>query len=120
MRIAVVAALVMGGTQETPVVWVFFSPDSPDASGILRQLKGRPIRTVLLTERYFGKRRPSRNFLETLRVAGEVRVVDPEGLREAERLGITRLPAVAVTRSGRSHVAFGNRVNVEELLRCSR
>ena len=109
-----------GHPEPAPTVWVFFSPDSPDASALFRQLEGHPVRPVLLVEDYFAAKRHSRDFLETVRVSGELLVVDEEGLREAERLGISALPAVAVTHHGRTHVATGNRINVKELLQCSR
>jgi len=107
-----------GGGEEA---WVFFSPDSPDATPLLRELRslGVPVRPVLLTGRFFGSREPADAFLATLQAAGEVRVVDEEGLREAGRLGIRELPAVALRRGQRTHVACGTRVDVKELLRCS-
>jgi len=119
MRTVLLAALALGGSEE-PEVWVFFSPDSPDASGILSDLRGMRVRTVLLVERFVGVREPSEAFLETVQAAGELRVVDADGLREAARLGISELPAVAVTRRGRTHLAAGSRANVREVLRCSK
>lgn len=122
MRVAVVAGILMAGAQEEPRAWVFFSPDSPDASRIFaefRELGIRP-RAVFLTERYLGSREPGEAFLATLQASGEVRVVDEEGLKEARRLGIRELPAAAVRRGQRTHVASGDRLDVKELLRCSR
>ena len=110
----------LGGPEPRPVVRVFFSPDSPDASPIFRQLEGVEVRPVLLVGDYFAASRPKRAFLETLRVSGEVAVWNPEGLVEARALGITSLPAVAVTVGECTHVAFGTRVNVKELIQCSR
>lgn len=115
-----VIAVLMAVAEEEPTVWVFFSPDSPDASGIFRQLKGRRVRAALLVERYFGEREPSEAFMATLQEAGEVRAFDEEALAMAKRLGIRRLPAVAVVRGDRAHVAMGTRVDVKELLKCSR
>jgi hypothetical protein len=120
MRWTLLAALLLGGPSEEPEIWVFFSPDSPDGAALFRDLGGLRARPVLLTERYFGAREPSAGFLSTAAAAGEVRVVDPEGLREAERLGLRELPAVAVRRGGRTHVACGTRAPVGELLRCGR
>jgi hypothetical protein len=105
---------------EEPTVWVFFSPDAPDATAIFRQLEGRRVRAVLLVERYFGEREPSEAFLATVRAAGEVRAYDEEGLRMARRLGIRRVPAVAVVDGDHAHVASGTGVRVQELLKCSR
>ena len=102
------------------VIRVFFSPDSPDASAIFKQLEGHDVRPVLLVESYRGPSRLKKGFLETVRVSGEVLVVDAEGLREAERLGITSLPAVAVTHGGRTHVAVGTNIDIGKLLKCSR
>lgn len=124
MRVAIAAVLALGGAErhgrEEPEIWVFFSPDSPDASRLLADLRGMQVRPVLLAERYAGAREPSPAFLETVKAAGEVRVVDEEGLREAVRLNLSELPAVAVRRRGRTHVASGNRIDVREVLRCSR
>lgn len=105
---------------EEPMVWVFLSPDAPDATPIFRQLKGRRVRTVLLVERYFGDRAPAEEFLASVQAAGELRPYDEEGLAMARRLGIRRVPAVAVVTGDHAHVAAGTRVNVQELLRCSR
>ena len=78
------------------------------------------MRTVLLVERYFGDREPSEAFLATVQVAGDLRAFDEEGLRMARRLNIRRVPTVAVVRDDHAHVATGTKVNVLELLRCSR
>lgn len=121
MRWAMLAGLLLGGEPGEPEVWIFFSPDSPDGAALFRELGGGlKARPVLLAERYFGGREPSAAFLATAAAAGEVRVVDPEGLREARRLGVRELPAVAVRRGGRVHVACGARAPVRELLRCGR
>jgi hypothetical protein len=120
MRFLAVLALTMGVPAEEPVVWVFCSPDSPDASRIFRELKGERVRAVLLVERYFGTREPSEAFLATIQAAGELRVVDEEGLRMARRLGIRRLPALAVVRGNRAHVSVGTQADVKELIRCSK
>ena len=116
------AAFLCAAPAEDPEVraWVFFSPESPDASGLFRELRGVPTSAVLLAERYTGGREPGADFLSTLRVSGEVLVVDAEGLARAERWGIRELPAVAVVRGGRVHVAAGTRADVKELLSCSR
>ena len=119
MRSLLAVVLAIGPVEE-PVVWIFFSPDAPDASGLFEQAKGLRTRPVFVTERYFGAREPSAGFLSTLRVSGEVAVVDEEGLREAKRLRLRELPAVAVTRGRTTHVAYGSRVSIEELLRCAR
>ena len=115
-----VGLVLVASVEERTKVWVFFSPDSPDASAIFKQLEGYDVRPVLLVEAYLGSSRPKKDFLKTVRVSGEVLVVDEEGLREAERLGITSLPAVAVTYGGRTHVASGTHIDIEELLKCSR
>jgi hypothetical protein len=120
MRLMALLALTVGVSAEETTVWVFVSPDSPDATRILESAKGERVRTVLLTERYVGEREPAAAFLATVRAAGELRVVDEEGLRKAKQLGIRRLPAVAVVRGGRAHVATGTQVDAQELLRCSR
>ncbi len=119
MRVLLAAGLLMGGGEE-PEAWIFFSPDSPDASAVFRSARGVRVRPVLLVERYFGDREPSEAFLSTVRASGEALVVDGEGLRTAARLGIRSLPAAAVIRDGKAHVASGTRVDVGELLRCSR
>jgi len=122
MRFLIVIGVLMAGPAEEAEVRVFFSPDSPDASRIFAEFRrlGFHPRAVLLTERYFGSREPAEGFVATLQASGEARVVDEEGLREAERLGIRELPAVAVRRGKRTHVASGTGVEVKELLRCSK
>ena len=120
MRLMALLALTVGVPLEETTVWVFVSPDSPDATRILEGAKGERVRTVLLVERYVGEREPGAAFLATVRAAGEMRVVDEEGLRKARQLGIRRLPAVAVVRGGRAHVAAGAQVDVQEMLRCSK
>lgn len=113
-------AVVLAMNTDEPTVWVFLSPDGPEATPIFKQLEGRRVRTVLLVERYFGSREPSDAFLATVQAAGELRAFDEEGLRMARRLNIRRVPAVAVLRDDHAHVATGTKVNVPELLRCSR
>src|SRR6478672_4215998 len=121
MRYVAVMAMALGTpATEERMVWVFFSPEAPEAARILEQVKGERVRTVLLVERYFGDREPAAPFLASIQAAGEVRVVDEEGLEKARQLGIRRLPAVAVVRGGRAHVATGTQVDVKELLRCSK
>jgi len=121
MKYLLASVMVIGSSaREESTVWVFFSPDSPEAARILADLKGERVRTVLLTERYFGEREPAPAFLATIQAAGELRVVDEEGLRKAKELGIRRLPAVAVLRGGHAHVASGTQVDLKELLQCSK
>lgn len=120
MKYVAMLALTVGLPAEESIVWVFLSPDSPDASKVLESLKGERVRAVLLVERYFGEREPAAPFLATVRASGELRVVDEEGLRMAKRLGVRRLPAVAVVRGDRAHLASGTQVDAQELLRCSR
>src|SRR5262245_3919079 len=99
MKYLLATALLMGASvEDEATIWVFLSPDSPDATRILNQLKGERVRTVLLVERYFGDREPAAPFIASIQAAGELRVVDDEGLRKAKELGIRQLPAVAVLR----------------------
>ena len=120
MKYLAVVAMTMGTAGEEATVWVFFSPGAPEAARILGEAKGQRVRAVLLVERYFGSREVAAPFLATIQAAGEVRVVDEEGRKKARELGIRRLPAVAVVRGGRAHVAAGSGVDVKELLRCSK
>jgi hypothetical protein len=120
MRYLLAAAVAIGSSSSGEAqVWVFCSPDAPDAAPLFAQLKGERVRPVLLVERYFGDREPSDAFLSTLQAAGELRAYDDEGLRKAREFGIRRLPAVAVVRGGRVHVASGARLDLKELLQCS-
>jgi hypothetical protein len=122
MRYAILLGILMLGAGDEPEAWVFFSPDSPDATRLFSELRksGIRIRPVLLTDRYFGKREPADPFIASLTTAGEVRVVDEDGLHEADRLKIRDLPAVALRRGTRTHVACGTQADLQELLRCSR
>lgn len=122
MKLAMALMLAVGTAQprEEATVWVFLSPQSPDASPLFEQLRGERVRTVLLVDRYFGSGEPAAAFLNSVRAAGELQVVDEEGLAKAREFGIRRLPAVAVVREGRVHVAGGTGADVKELLRCSK
>lgn len=122
LKVAVVLGVLALAPAGETEAWVFFSPDSPDASRLFTELRARGIRVrpVLLPERLLGTREPAAAFVATLAAAGEVRVVDPEGLREAERLGLRELPAVAVRRGSRVHLACGTQADIQEILRCSR
>lgn len=108
------------GPAGEPEAWVFFSPASPDAAPLIRSFGEVPVRAVLLVEDYSGGAEPSAAFLATLAASGPVRAADVDGLALAARLGIRELPAAAVRRGGRWHVAAGTDVNGKELLRCSR
>jgi len=119
MKWALVLALAVGADEETEA-WVFFSPASPDASALLRSFGEVPVRPALLVEDYATGLEPSRDFLATLAAAGSVRAADDEGQALARRLGIRELPAAAVRRGSRWHVAAGTAVDGKELLRCSR
>lgn len=114
------AALALVGPAEEPEVWVFFSPGSPDAAGLIRSFGAVPLRAVLLVEDYAAGAEPSTSFAATLAAAGPVRAADVDGLALAAKLGIRELPAAAVKRDGRWHVAAGADLNGKELLRCSR
>jgi hypothetical protein len=104
---------------EEPEAVVFFSPASPDATALIRSFDV-PVRAVLLVENYATGLEPSEAFLATLRAAGPVAAADVEGLALARRLGIRELPAAAVRRGSRWHVAAGASVDGKELSRCSR
>ena len=99
---------------------VFFSPDSPDASALLRSFGDVPVRAVLLVEDYATGREPGPAYLATIRAAGSVKAADVDGLALARKLGIRELPAAALRRGGRWHVAAGAGVNGKELMACSR
>lgn len=107
-----------GGTPPEAEAWLFFSPDSPGAAGLLEELRGIPVRPVLISERFLGRTRPRPEFLATLRAAGETRVIDEEGLALAKRLDVRELPAVALRRGGCWHLASGTGLRVKELLSC--
>jgi hypothetical protein len=120
MRWLVATALAALGPAEEPEAWIFFSPTSPDATALRRSFGDVPVRAVLLVETYAAGAEPSEAFAATLAAAGPVRAADVEGLALAARLGIRELPAAAVRRGGRWHVAAGADVDGKELLRCSR
>lgn len=119
MKWTLVLAMAVGADGETEA-WVFFSPTSPDASALLRSFGDVPVRPALLVEDYATGREPSEAFLATIAAAGPVRAADDEALALARRLGIRELPAAAVRRGSRWHVAAGTAVDGKELLRCSR
>lgn len=113
LLLAALAAAPAGGDEEA---WVFFSPDSPDATALIRSLDGLRVRPVLLVEDYARGREPSGDFLRTIAAAGPVGAADAEGLALAEKLGIRDLPVAALRRGGRWHLGSDGK----ELLRCSR
>ncbi len=113
-------ALTLVGPGEEPEAWVFFSPASPEAAALIRSFGDVPVRPVLLVEDYASGVEPSPAFLATLAASGPLGAADVDGLALAARLGIRDLPAAAVRRGGRWHVATGTDVNGKELLRCSR
>jgi hypothetical protein len=98
--------------------WIFFSPESPDAARLMRRARDLGARPVLLSERYLGRRTPSRAFTSTAAAARDLRVWDEEGFALAERLGIRELPALAVRQGGSYHVVAGADADPEELLSC--
>jgi hypothetical protein len=120
MKWPLVLALAAAPAADPPEAWVFFSPGSPDAARLLKSFGDVPVRPVLLVESYATGREPSEAFLATIAAAGPVRAADDEGLALAQRLGLRELPAAAVRRGGRWHVAAGADVDGRELLRCSR
>lgn len=115
----VVLALAAPGA-DAPEAVVFFSPDAPDASALIRSFGDVPVRAVLLVEDYESGREPADAYLGSIRAAGSVKAADVDGLALARRLGIRRLPAAALKRDGRWHVAAGAGADGKELLRCSR
>ncbi|HEX7897731.1 MAG TPA: hypothetical protein VF950_08210 [Planctomycetota bacterium] len=120
MKWTLMLALAVGAGDEETEVWVFFSPASPDASGLLRSFGDVPVRPALLVENYATGLEPTEAFLATIGAAGTARAADDEAAALAERLGIRELPAAAVRRGARWHVAAGTDVDGKELLRCSR
>ena len=119
MKWTLILALAVSADEDVEA-WVFFSPASPDASALLRSFGDVPVRPALLVENYATGLEPSEAFLATIAAAGPVRAADDEALALAERLGIRELPAAAVRRGSRWHVAAGTAVDGKELLRCSR
>jgi hypothetical protein len=120
MRWLAAGVLAGLGPAEDVEVWIFVSPAGPDASALRRSFGDVPVRAVLLVEDYATGGDPTPAFAATLEALGPVRAADVDGLARAARLGIRELPAAAVRRGGRWHVAAGADVDGKELLRCSR
>lgn len=120
MRWLAAAALAGLGTPEEPEVWIFVAPGSPDAAPLRRSFGDVPVRAVLLVEDYATGAEPTAAFAATLAALGPLRAADVDGLARAAELGIRELPAAAVRRGTRWHVAAGADVDGKELLRCSR
>ncbi len=97
------------------VLYFFFTPDTPDLAAAARAVRasGARVRPVLLADRFRGW--PD-GFAAALPDLGELALVDEEGLALARRLRISRTPCFVVGR----HVAYGSKVDLKEMLTCSR
>ena len=120
MRWLAAAALAALGPADDVEAWIFVSPKGPDVSALRRSFGDIPVRAVLLVEDYATGGEPTADFAATLAALGPVRAADVDGLAQAVKLGIRELPAAAVRRGGRWHVAAGADVDGKDLLRCSR
>jgi hypothetical protein len=120
MKLAMIGTLagILAVPPSKADAWIFFSPDSPDATRLMRWARDLDARPVLLSERYLGRRTPSRAFTSTAAAARDLRVWDEEGFALAERLGIRELPALAIRHGGSFHVVAGADADPKELLSC--
>ena len=140
MALGLLATLSGGpsGTPAKPATLYFFfgseDPNSPQLAArvvsFVKAARGRVVlRPVLLVEDWRGLGRlrtdsPLVRTFETLKaILGEdlgIPLYDERGLRLAKAWRVTRLPALAIVAGGKARVAFGTRVDPEELLKCAR
>jgi hypothetical protein len=114
---------------------LFFSPEDPFSGRFLTRLSSlrkdhpKPEVSFHLLVRDFRNLSgtPSAAFqamVDTLKDSGGpefgLALFDEEGVSLARRLGVSKLPAAALEQGGRSHVAYGSDLNLEELLVCRR
>ena len=125
------ATIVLGGAllmtapaADDEAVYYFFSPDMPApaaaraAVGAARRSRVRPC---LLIEDFRKSPEGNPEFLETVRVlGGPISVYDLEAVALAKRFGIRRLPAIVIARQGRVHVAYGDKLTLQDGEACSK
>ncbi len=105
--------------REPDGLYFFFAPDSPGIEAIAAGLAKTPARPVLLVASYKGELPDS--FVDAAKPLGRgFPVVDEEGLALARKFGVARLPCVVRVRDGRVHMAIGSKLNLKEVLECSR
>lgn len=123
-----IVATVMGSALLTSprsesVLYIFFTPTSPNTLGAVRtalRLASREerltVKAVLLVERFFTSQDPEfrEDFLQSIRELQQwsgpdffLAVYDEDGLKQATRLGLTSTPALVLEKGGVRHVAYG-------------
>ena len=106
-------------TKEPDGLYFFFAPDSPGIESIADGLAKTPARPVLLVSSFKGEL--PQPFLDAAKALGrDFAVVDEEGLALARKFGVARLPCVVRVHDGRVHMAAGSKLNLKEVLECSR
>jgi hypothetical protein len=104
---------------------VFFTTAVARETEELVERIGTEARFVMLVEDFGGleKEFGRREVIELLRKIAargrEIGIWDVEGVELAKRLGVREVPAVAVRRAGRWHVAAGARADSREIERCT-
>jgi len=131
----VLGGLALGGSPIAPqegantgTLHVFFSSEAVPALRAIedaRQAKVNVRWTLLLEDFALLRGEPPREFAEFVNALAKsvgdgfgLALHDPEGLALAERLQIARLPAFALVRNARAHVACGKNVSVKEMIAC--
>ncbi len=114
--------ILVAAAQERPTppdgLYLFFAPDSPGLDRIARDLAGTAVRPVFLGAPHDDV---PESFLAFSKALGrDYPVVDEEGLAQARKLGVSRTPCLVRVHRGRVHKAAGSRLNVKEVLECSR
>lgn len=120
-----------GENPEKTTLYFFFSERSTGGAQTARAvaafLKAHPgeiaLRPALLVEDWTGLGRLTEDapLYRTVRGLGEgtpIQVYDPEVLRLAGAWKITRLPAVALVKNGKTHLIQGSGPDLEALWRC--
>ena len=115
----VAAAAAQERAREADGLYLFLSTSSPGFDRVAQGLGDRPVRVVFLPMDFGAEL--SDEFLDGVKALGrEFAVVDDEGLAIARRFGIRRTPSLVRVHQGHVHVASGSKLNVKEVLECSR
>ncbi len=116
MKQILVSACLLLGQDPKPEAIVFVSTGSmAESIKLLKSLKGKEFRVVLLVEDFskLAQDLDRPQMFELAELARcELALWDAEGLEWARKLGIKLVPAVAVFRGNRWHVASGTEAEV--------
>jgi hypothetical protein len=119
VAVLIAAASAQERPREADGLYLFISPSTPGLERVAAGLGDRPVRVVFLPADL--RAELPEEFLDGVKTLGrEFAVVDEEGLALARRFGIRRTPSLVRVHQGHVHVACGSKLNVKEVVECSR